>query len=239
MKLIFTPYVIYFLLFLTAAGALLCIYPKMELHLLMNEVHNEGLDGFFFVVSKLAESPFYVVAILPLLFWRAGWTYLYAMSEATAASLIFVVKRIINLPRPVTCFADHPELLKLVDGVRMRTHYSFPSGHTSSFFVFFTVLALLMMVYYYRKQRRGESVESRWLVYLLLLLMACLGGYSRIYLSQHFMMDVFAGSIIGFTVACSIFFLFYSKGWMSTRWFNRSLFGKNGYYRTNRSKSAL
>ena len=32
---------------------------------------------------------------------------------------------------------------------------------------------------------------------MLCLLLATLGGYSRIYLSQHFLEDVLAGSVIG------------------------------------------
>lgn len=239
MKKIILPYILYFLLFLAVAGYWLLSYPKLELHLMMNEVHNGFLDMLFFIVSKFAEWPFYVIGILPLLFWRAGWTYLYAMAEASAALFIFVVKRFVDMPRPKICFAEHPELLKVVDGVRLHGHHSFPSGHTSSFFVFFTVLALCLMLYYFRRERKGASIASRWLVYALLLGMAVLGGYSRVYLSQHFLMDVFAGSIVGCAFATVSFLLFYKKGWMDTRWFNRSLLGKYRYGRSNKSKDSL
>ena len=40
----------------------------------------------------------------------------------------------------------------------------------------------------------------------LLLILAALGAYSRIYLSQHFLSDVCVGSIIGFITPCLVFF---------------------------------
>ena len=40
-----------------------------------------------------------------------------------------------------------------------------------------------------------------------MLFLAALGGYSRIYLSQHFMVDVCVGSIIGFVTPFVVFWL--------------------------------
>jgi membrane-associated phospholipid phosphatase len=41
---------------------------------------------------------------------------------------------------------------------------------------------------------------------LLFLVLATLGAYSRVYLSQHFLSDVCMGSIIGFVTPCLIFY---------------------------------
>jgi membrane-associated phospholipid phosphatase len=41
---------------------------------------------------------------------------------------------------------------------------------------------------------------------LTLLLLATLGAYSRIYLSQHFLSDVCMGSIIGFVTPFLVFY---------------------------------
>ena len=46
---------------------------------------------------------------------------------------------------------------------------------------------------------------------VLLLSFATLGGYSRVYLSQHFLSDVCMGSIIGFTTPCLMFYLVGNK----------------------------
>lgn len=41
---------------------------------------------------------------------------------------------------------------------------------------------------------------------LLLLVLAALGAYSRVYLSQHFLSDVCMGSVIGFITPCLMFY---------------------------------
>ena len=43
------------------------------------------------------------------------------------------------------------------------------------------------------------------LLMLSLVMLAALGGYSRVYLSQHFLSDVCVGSIIGFVSPCLFF----------------------------------
>lgn len=223
MKKIFAPYLFFYVIILVCASYLLAVYPKLELHLLMNQWHNQTGDTIFPIISKFAEWPLFVIGALPLFFWKAGWTYLYAMTEATAAILIFIVKRIISLPRPITCFADRPEVLQLVPGVHVHAHNSFPSGHSSTFFVFFTMLALILAYYYFQKVKYGNRVHYRWIVYFILIALAASGCYSRIYLSQHFMMDIVAGSVIGVTLSCTYFWICYTHDWIKKPWFNLNL----------------
>ena len=69
MKKTFSVYVIAFLVWLIVVLGLLCAYPKLELHLLLNS-HHTGLQDFFFkYYSVLAEWPLYILALLPLL-WK-------------------------------------------------------------------------------------------------------------------------------------------------------------------------
>ncbi|MSQ78117.1 MAG: phosphatase PAP2 family protein [Flavobacteriaceae bacterium] len=74
------------------------------------------------------------------------------------------------------------ERLYLLEGIDMHTSNGFPSGHTASAFVLFGVLA------FYLKKPRHQ---------LLLLLLASIAAWSRIYLGQHFVGDVGAGLFIG------------------------------------------
>jgi membrane-associated phospholipid phosphatase len=46
---------------------------------------------------------------------------------------------------------------------------------------------------------------------VVLLVLAALGAYSRVYLSQHFLSDVCVGSIIGFITPFLMYYLFKSK----------------------------
>lgn len=200
----------------------LVVYPKGELHLLLNSYHTPFLDGLFAYSTQLAEWPFYVIAAFPLLFWKAGWTYLYAASELTCALTAFTIKRLYNMPRPITFFANSGVDLPLVEGVRMRTQHSFPSGHTSTFFAFATLTALLIACCYDSRCKDKKATKGIVLT-IILFFLPVLGGYSRIYLSQHFLSDVLGGSLIGFIIPCLMFCLFYKKQWMQKTWFNQHL----------------
>ena len=189
----------YFVLLVVVAG-LLIVYPKVELHLLLNSCHSDFQDVFFKYYSMLAEWPFYIIALLPLLWKKKEITLFYAICELSTGAVVQIVKHIFFAPRPISVFENYPDLvLPLVEGVRLHHSNSFPSGHTSTFFVFFTCCALLMLAY-------KVKVRAKYLVLVLMVALAALGGYSRIYLSQHFTEDVFVGSIIGFVTPCLLFY---------------------------------
>ena len=120
-----------------------------------------------------------------------------------------ILKHLFSAPRPITVFENYPDLvLPMVEGVHMHHSNSFPSGHTSTFFVFFTCCALMLACHY--KARAEQNNHRTWLLYglsmLLLLILAALGGYSRIYLSQHFLSDVCVGSMVGVVIPCLMFY---------------------------------
>ena len=189
----------YFVLLMVVAG-LLIAYPKVELHLLLNSCHSDFQDLFFKYYSMLAEWPFYIIALLPLLWKKKEITLFYAICELSTGAVVQIVKHIFFAPRPISVFENYPDLvLPLVEGVRLHHSNSFPSGHTSTFFVFFTCCALLMLAY-------KVKVRAKYLMLVLMVALAALGGYSRIYLSQHFTEDVFVGSIIGFVTPCLLFY---------------------------------
>ena len=202
-------YIIAYLLLLMVVIGLLYAYPKVELHLWLNACHSAVLDVFFKYYSTFAEWLVYVLAVLPLFWKKKMMTFFFALSELSAAVFVQILKRLFSAPRPIVVFEDYPDLtLPLVQGVDLHHSNSFPSGHTSTFFVFFTCLAIILACHYL--QRAQSNNLRSWMLFsggmLMLLALAALGGYSRIYLSQHFMMDVCVGSIIGFV---SPFLVFY------------------------------
>ena len=205
---IFSVYGIAYFIILAIVLGLLYVFPKEELHLLMNSHHMPVEDTFFKYYSTMAEWPLYVLALLPA-FWRqVQMTLLFAMSELTGGAVLQILKHLFSFDRPVNVFEHHGHvLLPLVQGVDMHHSNSFPSGHASTFFVFFTCCALIL-AYRYRRTNNQLSTRKRCIIsltMLALLTMATLGAYSRVYLSQHFMSDVCVGSIIGFTAPCLIF----------------------------------
>ena len=210
MKKYFPFYGIAYAVLLCVMVLMLCLYPKAELHLWLNSCHTPLCDTFMRLYSQLAEWPLYLVAALPLVFKRWRLTVWYAASELGSATIVWVLKQLFHAPRPVVYFEKFPDLvLPVVEGVRLHHSNSFPSGHTATFFVFFTVCALLSAQRFGSKQ----SDCSRFLpaaLMCLLLMAAALGGYSRIYLSQHFLGDVCVGSLIGVIVP-TLLFVFFAK----------------------------
>ena len=73
MKQIFKVSFIYCIVYAVLLVVVLCllyVYPKLELHLLMNSWHNSVLDTFFMLVSKWAEWRLSIQRLLPLLWKR-------------------------------------------------------------------------------------------------------------------------------------------------------------------------
>ena len=210
----FSVYGIAYLILLAIVLGMLYIFPKEELHLLMNSHHMAIEDTFFKYYSTMAEWPLYALALLPVFWKQLQMTLLFAMSELTGGAVLQILKHLFCFDRPVSVFEHHGHvLLPLVQGVDMHHSNSFPSGHASTFFVFFTCCALILADYYRRNPNlltTGKRYMVR-LAMLALLAMAALGAYSRVYLSQHFMSDVCVGSIIGFTTPCLMFFFVREK----------------------------
>lgn len=205
----FSVYGIIYLILLAIVLELLYTTPKEELHLLMNSHHMAIEDTFFKYYSTMAEWPLYILALLPLLWKQIQMTLFFAMSELTSGSILQILKHLFSADRPVSVFEHHGHvLLPLVQGVDMHHSNSFPSGHAATFFVFFTCCALLL-AYHYKKNPDLLTPSKKYIVRLTMLalvIMAALGAYSRVYLSQHFMSDVCVGSIIGFVSPCLLFF---------------------------------
>ena len=198
-------YAIAYVALLVIVLGLLYAYPKVELHMLLNGGHTAFLDTFFKYYSVLAEWPLYVLALLPLLWRKWEITLFYAICELAAGAVVQILKHLFMAPRPIVVFENYPDLtLPLVEGVSLHHSNSFPSGHTSTFFVFCTCCALLLAYQYWLRAEKSNRKERMLFNFVLLLLLglAALGGFSRIYLSQHFLMDVCVGGIIGVLVPC-------------------------------------
>lgn len=202
-------YGIAYLVLLVIVFGLLYVYPKLELHLLLNSCHTRVQDIFFKYYSILAEWPLYVLALLPLIWKKTRLTIFFALCELSAGAVLQILKHTFSMERPICAFEDSQNMiLPLVEGVNMYHGNSFPSGHASTFFVFITCCAIILG-YHYRQKAQQHSLR-RWillnLTLLSLLTLAALGAYSRVYLSQHWLSDVCVGSIIGFVTPCLMFY---------------------------------
>ncbi len=194
------PFLVPTLVLALVLGTLLLFFSKGELHLLLCQPHTPFLDTIVPIFSDLVDWLPYLLVFL-LLFYRAGWATFLASNLLLSTLIVQPIKHLINAPRPLTWFAENmPEVtLPLVEGVRMNHWLSFPSGHTTTFFVLFFSISIILC---------AENIRGKNILSLLCFLLATFGAYTRIYLSQHFALDVFAGILIAsFTTILLYYFL--------------------------------
>ncbi len=182
------PFLVPTLVLALVLGTLLLFFPKGELHLLLCQPHMPFLDTIVPIFSDLVDWLPYLIVFL-LLFYRAGWATFLASNLLLSTLIVQPIKHLVNAPRPLTWFAENmPDVaLPLVDGVKMNLWLSFPSGHTTTFFVLFFSISIILC---------AENIRGKNILSLLCFLLATFGAYTRIYLSQHFALDVFAGILI-------------------------------------------
>lgn len=202
------------LVFILALGLALLYIPKGDLHLLLCDRHTSARDIFYRYYTHVAEWFPYVLCVFLLLFSRIGDGVLASAGLALSALTTQLFKHIINAPRPVNWFSQHfPDLqLPLVADVKMNMWYSFPSGHTTSFFALFFALSIILT------QRMNKPLGG--IIQVLCFLFAFVGGYSRIYLSQHFAADVLGGTVVGIliTLVCyAVLCRYEDKKWYNYR----------------------
>lgn len=256
------------------------------MHLWLNPQHTPVLDAFMRSYTLVGEwIPYIVVALL--LFYKAGWSVFLLADVALSGLIGQGLKYLFDTDRPLRWFADNmPEVqLQLVDGVTMSKWYSFPSGHTTTFFALFFTLAIILSELSHHSNPSDPSdlsdpshqsdpsassassasshpsdtsasshlsdtsasshpsdlsdlsdpshpsdpsgssrlSHSPWWITLgiiLCFLLAVLGGYSRIYLSQHFAEDIFGGALLGTLTTILLY-------WGMSRWRNTPFWNWN------------
>jgi membrane-associated phospholipid phosphatase len=162
-------------------------YGKGPSHLLVNQWHSAATDNFFKYVTHLGDGVVFAVMILLLAFYRIRWSLYLLLASLFTLVFVFITKQLIfkGMPRPTKYF-ENEEVLHLVAGVKMHSWNTFPSGHTITAFAIFMILMFI--------------TKKEYLKYIFVLT-AILAGFSRVYLSQHFLGDVLSGAIIGTLIA--------------------------------------
>ena len=210
-------------------GLALLYIPQGELHLLLCDRHTPARDIFYRYYTQVAEWFPYIVCVILLLFSRIGDGVFASAAMILSALTTQLFKNIINAPRPIKWFElNMPDVqLPLTPGVEVHSWFSFPSGHTTSFFA----LAFVLCVIFTRSPRNPRNPRSlrsprtyracSYLFQVGLFFLAALGGYSRIYLSQHFARDIFAGILVGVIVTAVCYAVF--SRYEDKKWYNYRL----------------
>lgn len=162
---------------------LLLLNGKAAAFIALNSYHPFYLNVFFINYTFIGDGLFALCLIAIYFFYfkkkQQGFALLYSfLISGLAAQLL---KNLVNSPRPKLYF-EAGTYLNFIEGVTLSGHSGFPSGHTATAFAIATVLVLMM-------------TNKAW--QLIILLAAVLVGYSRIYLAQHFLLDVMVGALLG------------------------------------------
>lgn len=195
-------------LFLLSCSLLALWVPYSHEIVFFNDLRHEPWNTLFQFFTFCGEAWAYAVFGIALLFWKPKYTALVALVGLLALPIGYVFKDTIGIDRPITYFEknDAAAQLVLVPGIQLnRGQTSFPSGHTMSAFALYSLLALML----------GKEKE-RW--GLLLALIAILTGISRIFLVQHFLVDVLAGAGLGLMLSGLVwkFYLYFANKQGST-----------------------
>ena len=173
----------------------------------LNAQRTTSLDTLFIYITELGNGFFIgAIALVLLLFFK--WRYFFELLIGFLIQAIPVVtfKQLIfkDAPRPFLFFnKNEAGILDLIIDYPIHSLHSFPSGHTATAFFIFGFLAL---------QVRNKLVS------VLFLILAFGVGVSRIYLLQHFFMDVYVGmcmGLIGVFLGRSITLRMPEKRWFS------------------------
>ncbi len=188
---------------LVAGGALFMslVIPRVDLQIAVNRLNTPFSGQFFRFFTLLGDGG---VMLLPVFLAVVFMSYRKAFALLTAYVFSGVgtqfIKRVLwpDALRPLKYFEAHgiDYRLDLVPGVDVHAWHSFPSGHTATAFGLFILLGLF---------------SRKTLVRSILLLLAAGVGLSRIWLSQHFLIDVAAGALLGILSAAGAWVIWFRR----------------------------
>jgi membrane-associated phospholipid phosphatase len=193
----FIPYFV----FLLAGAVALLLWSKPEIHHYINRYHAPVFDTFFKYYTNIGLGWLIIPVALALSFVRLRYVIIALVGFLMVFIINDSIKQLAATPRPIEVFSDLNQSIYLVPGVQMYSQNSFPSGHSAIAFCLFCIVAL--------------CTSSKPLKFISFII-AALVAYSRMYLSLHFLIDVYFGSVVG--VICAI--IVYSVG-MKLAWLNK------------------
>ena len=165
---------------------------KIDLSILLwvqENLRSEYMTTFMYHITSIGSI---ILAMFALYFIIKGSRSDKIAGFAVLASCVLeiivvngVLKNLIARPRP---FVTYDEVLPLAN---ILSEHSFPSGHTALVFsMAFVIYKLFPAIY-------GKVA----------IVIACMVGFSRVYLGVHYPSDVIAGVVVGYVVSVIIVLL--------------------------------
>ncbi len=176
------------------------IYTQLELSQIVNSCHQPWLDQLCLFGTLLGDGTLIVLICFIV--------YYFKPELAVAMLLAYLISSGITQGLKHSIFAGYHRPLWHINNLNLQGYYlpenaernlanSFPSGHTTSAFAFFCVLSLYV----------EQNITK-----LVFLFLAFFVAFTRVYLLQHFVIDITVGSIIGTTVSLWVYYGLYQNG---------------------------
>jgi membrane-associated phospholipid phosphatase len=159
---------------------------KLSLHLYFNSFHSKIGDIIMPHFTNVGDGLFLLLLVFFVFLFRSRKLALVLLIAFLISSgLVQFLKHFVfeNHMRPMNVF-QHVKGFHQIKDFHYHISQSFPSGHSTSSFVLFTFLAMN-----YAKTSQTQ---------ILCFIGAFFFAFTRVYLSQHYFEDIFAGAIIGF-----------------------------------------
>ncbi len=193
--------------FWLACIVVLLITEKGTPLIYINSYHHNFLDYIFVCLTYFGDGLFSVLFLLGILiFVNIRKAFVVTITFLILVLVIQALKYTFFEPRPFIYFQETPGL-HYIPWLEIHKFNSFPSGHTAQAFCF------ALCVCFYAKKK-----HTVWLFSL-----AALTGLSRMYLLQHFPIDVFVGSLVAVLLTTVIFY------WLENNqvFFQRAVFNQS------------
>jgi len=189
------PFFILYLLLLCACLVIKLLFTKDEIYFWTNSRFSDWGDFIAPFITDLGNGWTTVILSAILVLFNYRKAFLLATSYAVTSISAQIIKHIAKTPRPKLYFQDQLSRIHFVKGQYIDSFDSFPSGHTVTAFS-----TALLITYLCKNKNWG----------IVLVIIAAMVGYSRMYLSEHFFEDVMAGSALG--VFLTIFWINWIDG---------------------------
>lgn len=176
-------------LFVMVCGIFLSFFPdKVEAQLALHKAwyspRGYTLMGF---ITGWGEGPMFVLVIiayaLQKAWWRAGE---FVAAGILSSVLVQCLKKLVFAPSPRPMGVIEWSQTLLVTDLDLPLQFAFPSGHTTTAFIFFALIAL---------HWRRPAIQ------VFAAFCAIAVAVSRVYLMAHWVTDVMAGAVLGTVIA--------------------------------------
>jgi membrane-associated phospholipid phosphatase len=176
----------------------------------LNQLHHPQLDYVFRFITYLGDASYAVVLLLFLLYKKPfKWAFAFTLGFAFHAFFVHVFKQWLahGELRPYGYYLSLAQIDQFhwVEGISMKVMNSFPSGHTATVFFFASFFACYL--------------RNKW-ANIVLLALAFAAAISRVYLGQHWFIDIYAGSLFGIASSVLAFWIVwvFPKNWHDRQW---------------------